>query len=322
MRDPRLFVDHNFLASLLLEFESDLDRDQIPFVLFQIGLLHGFREAARFDSDQREPADRPSQVRAQTTPLVMSWPEGAAADDSGRLSLHGDWPEQHEALARRARLPIAQEPQCAMSAGYTTGWLSETFGRSMLVREVSCVAAGDDACRFEAREASAWREEGQTAVLEILAKLSLEDFRSIALGKTAETEPPLARERGEREGDFDRDQSVVQIWGPVLFLPFTTPDEALGTVEMLTHDPGISEIRAVVVDLLDQSIVEPVAAAALEKTFETITSWQAECLLTGVSADSEATLRDLDSAQWVLRRDFSEAIPAAFQISDAQRYGL
>ena len=57
--------------------------------------------------------------------------------------------------------------------------------------------------------------------------------------------PPIERDlnppqgANPAEGDFARSQAVVHIWGPVMVLPFTTLDEALGTVDMLGRDPGI-----------------------------------------------------------------------------------
>ncbi|MFP6655260.1 MAG: hypothetical protein VCB25_06510 [Myxococcota bacterium] len=124
------------------------------------------------------------------------------------------------------------------------------------------------------------------------------------------------------DGDFDRAQAVVQIWGPVLFLPFTTPDEALGSIALLAADPDIKEIRVVVLDLLDCPIVEPSQLAALRKILESIESWPAECLFTGLSPDSEATLTTLEKSHLILRRDFPEALPSAFQIAEAQRHSL
>jgi hypothetical protein len=47
MNDPKLFVDGRFLASLLVELYDELPDRQASLALFQIGLLHGLRDAAR-----------------------------------------------------------------------------------------------------------------------------------------------------------------------------------------------------------------------------------------------------------------------------------
>ena len=123
-----------------------------------------------------------------------------------------------------------------------------------------------------------------------------------------------------REGGFDRSQPVVHIWGPVMVLPFTTLDEALGTVDMLSRDPGIHEIRAVVVDLREQPLDEGFGAAALEQILETVESWNAQSLVTGVGPSAEAALGGLEASHIVLRKDLSAAIATAFQIADAQKF--
>ncbi len=107
-----------------------------------------------------------------------------------------------------------------------------------------------------------------------------------------------------------------------MVLPFTTLEEALGTVDMLGRDPGIGEIRCVVVDLRERPLDEGFGAAALEQVLETIESWNAQSLLTGVSPGSEAAIASLESSHLIVRKDLSEAIATAFQIADAQRHTL
>ena len=322
MNDPKLFIDGRFLASLLVELEEELDEGDAPLALFQIGLLHGLRDAARI-SHRHENGSLPTPTEgAETTPLVMHWTSGAKADASGQLSIEGSWPERHEAIARCSRLGSTAEPNCWMSAGYTTGWLCGTLDRCFIVREIECAATGAEACRFEAREAADWQARGDSDMQRILSQIPFEAFRKIAACPPIERGPRLPVGASSAEGGFDRSQPVVHIWGPVMVLPFTTLDEALGTVDMLGRDPGIGEIRAVVVDLRERPLDEGFGAAALEQILETIESWNAQSLITGVSPDSESAIASLESSHGVLRKDLSEAIATAFQISDAQRYLL
>jgi V4R domain len=306
MNDPKLFVDGRFLASLLVELEDELGAEDAALALFQIGMLHGLRDAARCCRRHGENEPGAFSNAVDTTSLVIHW----------------SWPERHEAAARRSRLEAASSPACSLSAGYTTGWLSGTLDRSLVAREVECAAAGGERCRFEIRETGA-DVRPDPDVERLLARVPFEAFRKIAL------RPPI--ERRERptqgaalgaEGRFDRSQPVVHIWGPVMVLPFTTLEEALGTVDMLGRDPGIGEIRSVVVDLRERPLDEGFGAAALEQVLETIESWNAQSLVTGISAGSEAAIASLESSHLIMRKDLSEAIATAFQIADAQRHAL
>ncbi len=317
MNDPKLFVDGRFLASLLVELDDELGADRAALALFQIGLLHGLRDAARLcrEHDGLDAATGCPSAPG-TTSLVMRWSGGASLAADGTLRVGGSWPERHEAVARCSRLGATREPGCWMSAGYTTGWLSGTLERALVVREVECSATGAEACRFEAREVSAWTAGQEPVIDRILREVPFEAFRKVAVSPRVDREayPPMG------SGRFDRSQSVVHIWGPVMVLPFTTLDEALGTVDMLGRDPGIGEIRSVVVDLREQPLDEGFGAAALEQILETIESWDAQGLLTGVSPAAEAAVSSLEASHLVLRKDLSEAIATAFQIADAQRH--
>lgn len=322
MNDPKLFVDGRFLASLLVELEDELDEGEAALALFQIGLLHGLRDAARMRRGHDDTAHSLAPIAAETTSLVMQWTSGAKIDEAGLMSIEGRWPERHEAVARCSRLSAPSSPKCAMSAGYTTGWLCGSLDRSLIVREVECAATGALACRFEAREAEAWQAGCDPEMKSLLARVPFEAFRKVASGPPVERNLNPTLSPDSTEGGFDRSQAVVHIWGPVMVLPFTTLDEALGTVDMLGRDPGISEIRAVVVDLREQPLDEGFDAAALEQILETIESWNAQSLITGVSPESEPAIASLEASHLVLRKDLAEAIATAFQIADAQRHLL
>ncbi|HIF93071.1 MAG: 4-vinyl reductase [Myxococcales bacterium] len=325
MNDPKLFVDGRFLASLLVELQDELSEKEAGLALFQIGLLHGLRDAARLRSKHKDHGTESAPYSndfPETTPLVMHWSDGTSTDESGRFSLRGRWPERHEAIARTSRLAISESPQCSMSAGYTTGWLSGTLDRSIIVREIECAAAGAKVCRFEARESAVWQESDAPDIHSIISHVPFEAFRKIAPSPTVQRDlnPPI--ESDALDTGFNRSEAVVHIWGPVMVLPFTTLDEALGTIDMLGRDSGIGEIRAVVIDLRDQPLDEGFGAAALEQILETIETWNAQSLITGVSAQSEAAISSLEISHIVLRKDLPEAIATAFQISDVQRHQL
>lgn len=361
MNDPKLFVDGRFLASLLVELQDELGARDAALALFQIGLLHGLRDAARVCSGhpgddacgRGEDALLDVFETPDTTSLVMRWSRVASPADADAPLTIGEWPERHEAVARCSRLGPAEKPACWMSAGYTSGWLSGTLDRSLVAWEVSCAARGDEACRFEVRETAAWLAQGSGAAHGLLSRVPFEAFRRVARAPVADrlvssgdgllpSGDPLAAALGvppsatpldpvsgvqtapvgPGDGHFDRSQPVIHIWGPVMVLPFTTLDEALGTVEMLGRDPGIGEIGAVVVDLRERPLDEGFGAAALEQILETIESWNAQSLITGVSPASEAAMASLEASHLVVRKDLPEAIATAFQIADAQRHQL
>lgn len=323
MNDPKLFVDGRFLASLLVELEDELGPGDAGVALFQIGLLHGLRDAARCCRRHDEHGTDEARFAPDTTALVMRF--GALADGgtTRRPAFHGQWPERHEAVARSSRLEAAEMPACALSAGYTTGWLSGTLERSLVAREIECAAAGGRRCRFEVIDASEGRARGDVAIDALLARVPFEAFRKLALRPPIERrERPASGVAFTGDGRFDRSQSVVHIWGPVMVLPFTTVEEALGTVDMLGRDPGIGEIRSVVVDLRERPLDEGFGAAALEQVLETIESWNAQSLVTGVGPGSEAAIASLESSHLIVRKDLAEAIATAFQVADAQRHTL
>jgi V4R domain len=324
MNDPKLFVDGRFLASLLVELDDELGPRKAGLALFQIGMLHGLRDAARACRRHGESDGADARFAAETTALVMNWGAGIHVLTGGAFELSGSWPERHEASARISRLEIASAPSCSLSAGYTTGWLSGTLDRALVAREVECAAAGAAGCRFEVHETGAWGSDSDPELDWLLSQVPFDVFRKLALRRPSieRRERPAPGTAIGGDGQLDRAQAVVHIWGPVMVLPFTTLEEALGTVDMLGRDPGIGEIRCVVVDLRELPLDEGFGAAALEQVLETIESWNAQSLLTGVCASSEAAIASLESSHLILRKDLSEAIAAAFQIADAQRHPI
>jgi hypothetical protein len=323
MNDPKLFVDGRFLAALLVEFQDELGSQQSSLALFQIGLFHGLRDAARVCKEDDSHPGITNHPGADTTSLIMHWTGGAQTDPAGDFSIKGTWPERHEAIARCSRIGASADASCWMSAGYTTGWLSGTFDRSLIAREVECSARGDETCRFEVQEASEWSRQGHSDVQWLLSEVPFEAFHKVAVTPhiVRHTSRPGQNEN-DGQGQFDRTQPVVHIWGPVMVLPFTTIDEALGTVQALCQDPGVSEIRAVVVDLRERPIDEGFGAAALEQILEMIESWNAQSLITGVCPAADAAIESLEVSHLVIRKDLPQAIATAFQIADAQKFQL
>ena len=78
---------------------------------------------------------------------------------------------------------------------------------------------------------------------------------------------------------FDRDSAVVHIWGPVMVIPFSGPDEALQAVELIGRDTGARDVTVVIVDLDHAVLDEAFGALAIEQIVSSIESWGAEAIL-------------------------------------------
>ena len=311
MNDPKLFVDRPFLAALLAEFAGELGAELAASALFQIGLMHGFRDAKRFLDDGPETTAHPREASTRSTSLAL---ELGPAEPGMRIT--GQWPELHEAEARLQRLGLAATPACHLSAGYTSGWLSGTMERDLVAIEIECTASGGESCRFEVREPADWLDDPRSEHLRgVDLRTGLTPFRPIPLVSS--------HERGPIEmPHFDGQDQAVHIWGPVMILPFTDPDEVLATLEMLSRDPQTRTTRAVVIDLTHVVLDEGFMAAALEQTLDTIEAWGAEAIMAGASSLNQTIIADFERDRLVTLKDLPEAIASAFQITDAQRHDL
>jgi anti-anti-sigma regulatory factor len=318
MQEPKLFVDGLFLGALLAELEDELGATDSARVLFQIGMLHGLRDAGRLGSDVapsgQEAAGAPIPA---ATLLAMGLSHPGTKCQDGAIDLRGSWPEAHEAEARLTRLGPGEEPGCALSAGYTSGWLSGTLEADVFVVEQTCRSRGDEHCSFRAADLSHWHEKANGHdPLRLLPALPYERLRKINRGRLSKVI------RCDEVGRIDPEADVVHIWGPVMVLPFTDIEEALLTVEALGSDPATAEVRAVVVDLRRMEFTDDLALAALEQVLETIEAWGAEALLTGVAPLYESLVSDIEATHVLVRKDLAEAVAAAFQIAEAQRHLL
>ena len=314
MTEPKLFVDSNFLTVLLAELEGELGAEGAALTLYQIGFLHGLRDAARIAENEPDPVT--GVLPAEGPSLVMELGLRPQETPPGEIALPGCWPEAHEAEARLRGPGPSPEATCALSAGYTSGWLSEALETNLLVVEQTCRARGDDACSFAAHEPEAWRRANHAEALRLLTALPFDMLRDVV---TRESGIPFEL---EPVTEVDPDAPVVHVWGPVMVLPFEDPDEALRTLDMLAREAATAQVRAVVVDLRNRTLDEGFDAAALENAITTIESWGAEAVLTSVSSLSEGVVQGLEVGHLLVRKDLPDAIATAFQIVEAQRHAF
>jgi anti-anti-sigma regulatory factor len=311
--EPRFLLDLCFLGALHSELTEHLGPDEAHATLLQLGLLHGLRDAglvlrAGFGHGALElPAGSPATPRLAIR--IAAQPAGPGE----KLEIRGTWPERHEAEAYLAAVGPATDPTCFVSSGYTSGWLSGIFDADLLAIETECSARGDSVCRFVARERAVWRETSDARVSHLLESLPFSAFRQL-VAKHLESCP-----EPDRGDAFEAGAPVIHVWGPVMVIPFSSPDESLRALELIGRDPGAREVRVVIVDLSGAILDEGFGAVALEQILDAIEHWGAEPILAGVSPLSEPVLEGLESTHLVIHKDLPEAIAAAFQIADAQR---
>jgi len=303
-QEPRLLLDAEFLGSLHAELAERLAPDEARAALLQLGFLHGLRDALVVLRSGFAPLEPAARGPASTRLAIRLAPPGSDP------SFAGSWPEGLEARAVGASPHEAAAPCCHVSAGYTSGWLSGILDADVLALEQRCRTAGHDACRFLAREAGAWGDEGR----EGLDALPFDALRELAARHLP------APEESELAGDrFEAGSPVIHVWGPVMILPFAGADECLRSLDLIGRDPGARAVRVVVVDLAGAVIDEGFGAASLEQVLDAVAGWGAEPILTGISPLSEPAVTDFEKTHLVIRKDLPEAIAAAFQIADAQR---
>lgn len=315
LNDPKLFVDARFLGSLIAELDVELGRQGASSAMFQIGAAHGVREARRLlagaaisgEDDARALGATSTSLPMQLSPVLRA---GAG------IGFEGEWPEAHEAEARLGRTGRASHPACWLSAGYTSGWLSETHDLDIVAVEVCCAAAGSSACRFEAAERSTWLLESSCPVDR------LPTLERPSLGQSAPEPFRAANPATDVSATLDPSDEAVHVWGPVMVLPFTRPEDALATVHLLGRDRTTASVRAVVIDLRQHPLDPGYGAEILGQTLEAIETWGAEAILTGICDLSAPLVAEITTHPMLTRKDLPEAVASAFQIAEAQRHPL
>ncbi len=141
------------MGSLRQELIETLGRDRARGVVTRMGYASGKRDAEFV---------RRLLPHATDTELLQAGPElhtleGIVNVKTAKLEIDielgnffGDfiWENSFEAAVHSKVFGIESEPACWMQAGYASGYCSELMGRSVICREVECVAKGDVCCRI------------------------------------------------------------------------------------------------------------------------------------------------------------------------------
>ncbi len=318
--EPRFLLDPRLLSALHQELFAQLGPVDARAALVQMGFLHGLRDALRvvqygFGGSGASLSSATGSAPSSNALLPIRFSRSPSG--GGGLLIQGVWPERHEAEAVRAVLGVRNEPACAVSAGFTSGWLSGIYDTDLLVFETGCRASGAEECGFEARDASQWHRSEDPAIEEALLALPFAPLRDVVARHMAEYPDP-----GEQPSDgFEPGAAVVHVWGPVMVIPFSGPEESLRALALIGNDPGARQVRVVVVDLSGAIIDEGFGAAALEQILEAIEGWGAEPILAGVSPLSEPVVAGLEASHLVVSKDLPEAIALGFQVAELQKRG-
>jgi hypothetical protein len=305
-KEPGVLLDPHFLGAMHAELEAELGPADAARTLMQVGLVQGLHDAWRAVGDGFSGDDvlqPPLAIRFQTVP---------EDDFPGAIQVLGSWPERTEAGARLALVGACEHASCHLSAGYTSGWLSGTLDANIVAIETGCAAAGEESCRFVAREADAWRADGDPQVLAMLEDLPFDAIRELV---ESPCEPPAA---GSPDS-LDSEAAVVHIWDTVMVIPFTNGDESLRAVELIGQDSAAREVSVMVVDLEGAIIDDAYGSVILERMIESAVARGAEVILAAPSALSEPVVAELDPAPLMIHKDLAQAIAAAFQVADSQR---
>ena len=309
VREPRVLLDPRFLGALHAELEDELGSQHATVTLLQIGFLHGLRAALQAVV-QLVKSDENASLAALPCPLPTQLRGLPAPQPRGAIELHGSWPARGEASARLESLGRCQHTACAVSAGYTSGWLSGLFDADIAVLETSCAASGAEECRFVAREAAVWRATPDPEASALLAALPFAALREAIRGEGPPAEAPSG---------FDSQAAVIHIWGPVMVIPFCGPDEALQALDLIGRDPSARAVSVVVVDLSGAILDEAFGAMALEQLIEGAQTLGAEVILAGVGELSGPVVEGLSSPPLLVLKDLNSAIATGFQVASAQR---
>ena len=312
--EPRFLLDPRLLGALHQELFAQLDARDARAALVQMGFLHGLRDALRVVRQGFGPG---AAVPLQA-PVASRLPLRFARNTPGRtpagLSVAGGWPDRREADAVLAHVGERSEASCAVSSGFTSGWLSGIYDADVLAIEHDCVTKGDAECAFLALDASQWDAAHGEHVDEARLALPFQPLREV-VERSMESEP------APDLGDFQEGTPVVHVWGPVMVVPFSGPDESLRALELIGRDPGAREVRVVVIDLGGAIIDDGFGAAALEQILDSVEGWGAEPILTGVSPLSDRVVAGLSASHLVVSKDLPEAIALGFQVAQLQRRG-
>lgn len=215
------------LVELHRQAEPLADREAAREMLFAAGFVDGMLDGLR--------AARAFRALPVRGPLV--YPRHPL-----RIELQPR-PEEDHLFFCLTRSPEAQleAPSagigCLVTAGYGSGWHSALTRKTWLLREISCESGGR--CRFEARRVQAWLDLDPQWTRPLLPALRFDRVE-----ERIEEVPGAHGEPG-----LDPLCPAVQVWGPVVVLPYGGVREGRASLENVLRDPEAEPIRVAIIDV-------------------------------------------------------------------------
>ncbi len=117
-------------------------------------------------------------------------------------------------------------------------------------------------------------------------------------------------------GSFDPMSPAVHVWGPVMILPYSGPEDGVLALDSIREDVGPDQIRVVVVDATG-ALIDPVEVMGLTRLLDALEAKGVESIMVGIGDRASGYLQahgDGHEAP-LMARNLSEAIALGFQIS-------
>ena len=299
------------LARLRRDLFSSLGPERACYVLFGVGFCEGMAEGLRvmraFGSTTAGRVD----VAARSAPMVFRPESGALHSSFG-----GSLARSIEASLHLRDYAPAHDPVCYVSSGFAAGWYSAILGETILAQETSCIARGDERCHFEARRLQDLMDDADPWTLELLPYLDLEAIQTRAEEKSLD--PDDAEKQGDMMGSFDPMSPAIHVWGPVMVLPYSGPDDGLTALDAIREDVGHDQIRVVVIDVTG-AVIDPIEAVGLTRLLDALDSNAIETVMVGMGERGARYFRARanELGPPLLARNISEGIALGFQLSQS-----
>ncbi|EYS97337.1 Fis family transcriptional regulator [Cupriavidus sp. SK-4] len=169
--EQRMILIHTAaLGALRKELVDTLGMERARGLFMRMGFHSGMRDAevarklraGHSDFGQLEigPCLHTIEGVVRVTPVKVDIDIAAGIYDGEFL-----WEDSFEGDVHRQLFGIVDEPACWMQIGYATGYTSALMGRTILYREVECIACGHPHCRIIGKPVEAWEDGAQALAL-------------------------------------------------------------------------------------------------------------------------------------------------------------
>ena len=239
--------------------------------------------------------------------LVRATPTKIDYDrERGFFDMAGEWENSYEAAIHLERLGVADAPVCHSLAGYASGWGSAFLGAPVICVERTCVACGDDLCRFEIRDVERWGPE---------ADPWKEALRSTKASMFSDLEALTER---QREAIEELSTPILEIWDDVLVLPIVGSFDRRRSAEVMARvleAVTLKQARCLIIDITGVEVVDTGTADHLVKIVEGAGLLGAWCVVTGASSGVAQTLVEIgaDLSRLTTLRNLKQGLRACLR---------